>query len=67
MTNNSQLPTVPEPAHTCRLNHASKLEAGEVVTAQPKAMGQMLFEDAEVMRLRGGCGCLIGGVHIETG
>lgn len=55
------LPTVPAPAYSATPMMST------TVTAQPKPVAAMSIEDAEVLRLRGGCGCLIGGLAVETG
>jgi len=38
-----------------------------VVNAQPRVVAPMSIESDAVLRLRGGCGCVVGGVNIETG
>lgn len=56
-----ELPSHPVPACIARTT------AQQVVNAQPKAITPMSIENDEVLRLRGGCGCIVGGVNVETG
>ena len=65
MTNDTlaalELPKTPVPAHV------SGKTPRPVVNVQPKAGVPMSIERDEVSRLRGGCGCIVGGLDVETG
>lgn len=61
LASKAALPTVPAPVYSAQPMMST------TVTTQPKARSQMSIEDPEVLRLRGGCGCLIGGLAVETG
>ncbi|KAF8297762.1 hypothetical protein DL93DRAFT_2173739 [Clavulina sp. PMI_390] len=56
-----ELPTTPPPIYT------AQPKAQDVISTQPTAVTQMSVEDPEILRLRGGCGCLVGGLDVETG
>lgn len=58
----AELPSAPVPAHT-----TGTLPCRHVVNAQPGAVTPMSTESNEVLRLRGGCGCVVGGIDVETG
>ena len=55
------LPDIPPPART------TGTTPYPFVNAQPKAMAPMSIESDAALRLRGGCGCVVGGVNVETG
>ena len=57
----SSLPTVPAPVYSAQPTMST------TITTQPKPISQMSVEDSEVLRMRGGCGCLVGGLAVETG
>lgn len=55
------LPTTPAPVYSAQPMMST------TITTQPKPTTQMSIDESEVLRLRGGCGCLIGGLAVETG
>lgn len=67
MTNDTaaqaELPSAPAPALT------TGGAPGLVLNAQPKATNPMSLEleSDKPLRLRGGCGCIDGGIDVETG
>lgn len=56
----TELPAIPPPAYTASVQRC-------VITTQPKPATAMSVHDPEVLRMRGGCGAIVGAMDIQSG